>query len=106
MPFTVRGKHRANSRFEMRLSPDELKQLNESAELAGISISELVRRRALGRPIHTAIELTMIRELRRLGGLQKHTMNKLLQHSGIAEECSATIRALRAAVDRVASTDH
>jgi hypothetical protein len=106
MPFTVRGKHRASSRFEMRLSPDELKQLQESAELAGISISELVRRRALGRPIHTAIELTMIRELRRLGGLQKHTMNKLLQHSGIAEECSATIRALRAAVERVASNDH
>lgn len=106
MPFTVKGKHPASSRFEMRLSPDELKQLRESAELAGISISELVRRRALGRPIHTAIELTMIRELRRLGGLQKHTMNKLLQHSGIAEECSATIRALRAAVDRVARNDH
>jgi hypothetical protein len=68
MPFTALCKDRASSRFEMRLSPSEREQLHDDADLAGISISELVRRRALGRPIHSAIDLTMIRELRRLGG--------------------------------------
>jgi uncharacterized protein (DUF1778 family) len=105
MPFTALCKDRASSRFEMRLSPSEREQLRDDADLAGISISELVRRRALGRPIHAAIDLTMIRELRRLGGLQKHAMNRFMQHRGITDECVATIKALRSAVERVANND-
>ncbi len=105
MPFTQRGKERASLRFEMRLSPSEREQLRDEADLAGISISDLIRRRALGRPVHAAIDLTMIRELRRLGGLQKLTMNKLLHHQGVSEECLATIRALRDAVERVVRHD-
>jgi DNA repair protein RadC len=105
MPFAPRNKERASLRFEMRLSPAEREQLREDAGLAGISISELVRRRALGRSVHAAIDLTMIRELRRLGGLQKHTMNTLMHHHGISDECIATIQALRDAVERVAKHD-
>ena len=70
-----------------------------------MSISELVRRRALGKTIHASTDLMMIRELRRLGGLQKLAMNKLGHHAGIAEECIAAIRALRAAIERVANHD-
>jgi hypothetical protein len=106
MPFVLRNKERASLRFEMRLSPVEREQLKEEADLAGLSISELVRRRALGRPVHAAIDLTMIRELRRLGGLQKLTVNMLMHHGGVSEECIATIRALREAVERVANHDH
>ena len=105
MPFKQRGKERASVRFEMRLSPVERGQLRDEADLAGISISDLVRRRAFGRPVYAAIDLTTIRELRRLGGLQKLTMNKLMHHQGISEECLATIRALRDAVERVVSHD-
>ncbi|WP_263358607.1 plasmid mobilization protein [Acidicapsa ligni] len=105
MPFVLRDKERASLRFEMRLSPAEREQLRDEADLAGISISELVKRRALGQPVHAAIDLTMIRELRRLGGLQKLTMNKLMHHRGISEECIATIKALRDAVERVVSHD-
>jgi hypothetical protein len=47
----------------------------------------------------------MIRELRRLGGLQKYAMNKLAQHDEVVGECVATIRSLRAAIERVASND-
>jgi hypothetical protein len=106
MSFSSQSKERASLRFEMRISPSEREQLKDDADLAGIGISELVRRRALGRPVHSAIDLMMIRELRRLGGLQKHAMNTLMHHQGIAEECIATIQALRAAVERVASDDH
>jgi hypothetical protein len=77
----------------------------QSAYLAGMSVSELVRRRALGKTIHAATDLMMIRELRRLGGLQKYAMNKLIQHSDVAEECVAAIRALRVAIERVANHD-
>ena len=106
MPFTSRANDRAGSRFEMRLTASERVQLREEADLAGMSISEFVRRRALGKTIHAATDLMMIRELRRLGGLQKYAMNKLTLHSEVVDECVATIRALRAAIERVAKNDH
>ena len=105
MSSTLRNKERASLRFEMRLAPREREELRDEADLAGVTISELVRRRALGRSVHAAIDLTMIRELRRLGGLQKLAMNKLMHHLGISEECVATIKALRDAVERVANHD-
>ena len=106
MPFVVRQKDRTGSRFEMRLSASEHAQLREDADVAGISVSELVRRRAFGRPIQSASDLTTIRELRRLGGLQKYAMNKLIEHRGISDECIRTIQALRAAIERVARDDY
>ena len=66
MPFTSRAKDRASSRFEMRLTTSERVQFREEADLAGISISELVRKRAFSKTIHAATDLVMIRELRRL----------------------------------------
>jgi hypothetical protein len=105
MPMTTRGKERASSRFEMRLSPSEREGLCDEADHAGVTVSELVRRRALGRPIHSAADLTMIRELRRLGGLQKHMISRLLEDHSVTRECIETIRALRAAIERVASND-
>lgn len=80
----------------------ERKQLEEAADVAGLSVSELVRRRALGRTVQAASDLTTIRELRRLGGLQKHSINKLLNKDGVASECIATIKALREAIERLA----
>lgn len=105
MPFKSRQSERATTRFEMRITPAELERLRADADLAGVTVSGLVRRRALGRVIHAASDMVMIRELRRLGGLQKHTMNTLAQHGGIADECIVTIRALRAAIERIASND-
>jgi hypothetical protein len=105
MPFTSRTNDRASSRFEMRLTAAERQQLRDEADLAGMSISELVRKRTFGKTIHAAIDLVMIRELRRLGGLQKYTINKFAPHFEVVDECNATIRALRAAIERVANHD-
>ena len=58
--------------LRLRLTADEKAQLTEIAQVAGISVSELVRRRALGKPIIASVDLAMIREVRRLGGLLKH----------------------------------
>ena len=106
MPFTPRQNERATLRFEMRITPAELERLRADADLAGVTVSEFVRRRSLGRIIRAASDMVAIRELRRLGGLQKHTMNMLAQHGGIADECIATIRALRAAIEGLAKDDH
>jgi hypothetical protein len=105
MPFTSRAKDRASARFEMRLTASERVQLREETDLAGMSISELVRKRTFGKTIHAATDLMMIRELRRLGGLQKHTINKFPQHSEVVDECIAMIRAIHAAIERVANHD-
>lgn len=89
----------------MRLSIEEQLQLREDADLAGLTVSEFIRRRVFQRPVHAATDLTMIRELRRLGGLQKHLINKAIQHHEVVAECIATIKALRSAIERVASHD-
>ena len=102
MPFRSRSQNRASSRFELRLTSAEREQLKQAADLAGPRVSELVRRRALGRTVQAASDLTSIRELRRLGGLQKHAMNKLLDKTGVTAECIATIQALREAIERLA----
>jgi len=89
----------------MRLSAEDDAEIRKQADLAGMSVSEFVRRRALRRPVKAAVDLMMIRELRRTGGLQKHTISKSLQHPEVVEECITTIKAVRAAVERVANHD-
>ena len=105
MPTKLRQTERATARFEMRMTPADIEQLRIDADLAGVTVTDLVRRRSLGRRIRAASDMVTIRELRRLGGLQKHAMNTLTQYGGIADECIATIRALRAAIGRIARDD-
>lgn len=72
MPFTQQGPERLDTVITVRLTPAEKAKLREDADLAGLSVSELVRRRYFGKPILASTDRAMIRELRRLGGLLKH----------------------------------
>jgi hypothetical protein len=73
MPFEVKGAEPLSEKIAVRLTKDEkAERLREDAELAGLSVSELVRRRYFGRPIVANTDMVMVRELRRLGGLLKH----------------------------------
>lgn len=72
MPFESVGDEPLDATVNVRLTTAEKYQLREDAELAGLSLSALIRRRYFGRPIIADTDLTMIRELRRLGGLFKH----------------------------------
>lgn len=76
MPFTVKGTEPLTAVVNVRLTPDEKERLKEDAELAGISVSELVRRRYFGRPIIASADTVMLKELRRIGGLLKHVHNE------------------------------
>jgi predicted DNA-binding protein len=51
----------------LRLSPNEKEKLEKRAERAGMSLSEYIRRRALGKKIKPKVEEEAIRQIRRAG---------------------------------------
>ena len=72
-----------------------------AASDAGLPVSELVRLRALGRPVVSRTDATTIRELRRLGGLLK--VVHLESGGAYSEQTGAALGELRAAIARVAN---
>lgn len=62
-------------RLTVRFKPEEMEELVSQADVCGLSVSELVRRRSLHRRVVPAADLKMISELRRIGGLIKLSFN-------------------------------
>jgi hypothetical protein len=60
-----------DKKISVRLTAAEKIQLAEDAQIAGLGLSELVRRRYFGRRIIANADTAILRELRRLGGLLK-----------------------------------
>ncbi|AWK15698.1 plasmid mobilization protein MobA [Candidatus Fukatsuia symbiotica] len=60
----------------IRCYPEEKKQIQEKAEVAGLSVGEFLRRCALSRRIIPRTDVKLIVELSKLGGLQKHLFNE------------------------------
>jgi len=56
----------------VRLLPEEKERLQDDADMAGLSMSALVRARYFGRPVIANADAVMVKELRRIGGLLKH----------------------------------
>lgn len=75
MPFETQGLEPLDAVINVRLTATEKAKLKEDADLAGLSLSELVRRRYFGKPILATADAVMLKELRRLGGLLKHVHN-------------------------------
>ena len=100
MPFARKGEAGLTERLDVRVAPVEKEQLRRIAADAGLAVAELVRARALARPVVSRVDATAIRELRRLGGLLK----KVHVDSGGAysKETASALAALRAAIDRLA----
>lgn len=71
MPFAIHGLEALDAVVNVRVTRAEKAQLQEDADLAGLSVSALVRRRSFGRPIVAHADAIMVKELRRLGGLLK-----------------------------------
>ena len=71
MPFRKKGSASLTERLDVRVAPGEKQQLRDIARDGGLSVSDVVRLRALGRPVVCRSDATTIRELRRLGGLLK-----------------------------------
>lgn len=99
MPFQALGEP-LTAVVNVRLTPGEKARLKDDASLAGLSVSDLVRRRYFGRPIVASTDLLMVRELRRLGGLLKHIHNE--SKGTYSKETSAALREVQRYIRRMA----
>jgi hypothetical protein len=79
MPFEQKRAEPLDASVTVRLSVSERDRLREDADLAGLTVSELVRRQYFNRPIVANIDrayfkglLRIQSELGRVGGLLKH----------------------------------
>jgi hypothetical protein len=66
-----------NKSITFRISEADYTRLKNDAEIAGISVSDLIRKRFHGKKIKARVDLILINELRRLGGLLKHNFSAL-----------------------------
>ena len=92
---------RLSAVVNVRLTAAEKARLKDDADLAGLSMSEFVRRRSLGRPIIAQADAVTIKELRRLGGLVKHLHNE--SAGTYSRETAAALVALRGYIEQLAS---
>lgn len=67
---------RLTRRISFRVTEAEYAQVSEELRTSGINMSSLVRKRLLGRHVLSRADLMTLAELRRLGGLLKHTHNE------------------------------
>ena len=78
--------------------------MSGQAAIAGISVSEYMRRLFFGgRPLVAKTDGQTLRELRRLGGLLKYNFDAVREKGGRNElaELSATLNAIRAVIERL-----
>ena len=99
MPFETLGTEPLDDVINVRLTATEKIRLKEDADLAGLSMSELVRRRYFGRPIIASADAVMLKELRRIGGLLKHMHN---ENAGIySKDTTGALVALKAYIGKL-----
>lgn len=76
MPFKRTRSQPLSGRVNIRVTEEEQRNLKEAAEVSGLSISEYVRRRAVGYQVIARTDLALAMELRRIGGLLKTVHNE------------------------------
>ena len=60
------------NRITVRFSLKEHGSLKEQADIADLTVSEYIRRRAFGKRVASKLDMRTLAEIRRLGGLLKH----------------------------------
>jgi len=96
MPSRSLGPANLDAVINVRLTLAEKSRLQDDADIASVSMSELVRRRYFGRPLLANADAVMLKELRRLGGLLKHIHTD--SHGAYSAD---TARALGALIDYI-----
>ncbi len=85
----------------VRTTRGEKTRLKEDAELAGLGVSELIRRWYFGRKIVASVDLALLREMRRQGGLLKHIH---LQSNGMySAETAQALESMTRLFERIAN---
>lgn len=101
---TGAGLSQARQWLTLRVSTEEKQRVEEQASLAGLSVSEYMRRTVFGgRPVVAAADAAMLRELRRVGGLLKHHF-EAAQRTGSGEQMGEALRLLARTIERIGNT--
>ena len=104
------GRSAARQWVTIRVTEREKTRLTEQAEIAGLSLSEYMRRRFFGgRPLVAHTDLSAVAELRRIGGLLKHNFETLRQakaHPDILERQEDALRKLVWAIQKISLRCH
>ena len=92
-------------RVTIRFKPEEVVELEHQAHLDGLTLAELVRRRALKKRVLPAVDLRLIAELRKIGGLVKMIYSETggmysRKTSAILDELQATVVSIRDRIHR------
>lgn len=85
----------------VRLTIEEKARLQEDADLAGISMSGLVRARYFGRPIIASADAVMLKELRRIGALLKHV--HIESNGAYSAATAAALASLKMYIEKLAA---
>ncbi len=89
MAFEKIGDEVLDAKIAVRLTTEEKERLALDADIAGLSMSALVRARYFGRKITSNTDLTMIASLNRLAGMLKNIHNE--SDGAYAPETSAML---------------
>ena len=101
MVFEVIGNEPLNAALRLRLTDFEKDLLRSEADMAGLSMSELVRRRYFGKPIIANADNIMIKELRRTGGLLKLIHNE--SKGAYSNQTAEALNVLKEYIERLSS---
>lgn len=101
MPFEIKEGEPLTERIGVRLTAAEKVKLRADADDAGLSVSELVRRRYFGRKIVARADEKMIRHLNRIGGLLKHV--HLESGGNYSAETARALRQVYSFIDQLAN---
>ena len=104
------GRFAGNYRVTIRVTESEKNRLLMQAEIAGLSLSDYMRRRFFGgRPLVAHADLSTVAELRRIGGLLKHNFETLRQAKAppdILERQEDALRNLVWAIQKISLRCH
>lgn len=104
------GRSAARQWVTIRVTLEERIRLAEQADLAGLSVSEYLRRRFFGgRPLIAHTDALMVRELRRIGGLLKYNFETLRLAGAsvsVLSQQEEALKKLSSAIDRIGVSGH
>ena len=91
------------NRITARFSKEEHEFLLEQADIAALTVSEYIRRRTLDRRVASKLDLRVLAEVRRLGGLLKlvHVESGGAYSGSTASAVKAVNKYLRAAAKKI-----
>lgn len=99
MVFKKIGSENLDTVVNVRLTSDEKERLRDDADMASMSMSELVRSRYFGRPVVAHADVLMVKELRRLGGLLKQV--HLLSDGTYSKTTATTLAEIKNYIERL-----